>query len=107
MITSRPLEINYTGLGFRVPMIVVSPYAKPHFVSHRQYDFGSVLQFIEKNFGLGSLGTSDASANSMEDIFDSNQRPSAFKSVPLPHVLPCPTAAPNEAIIKSDGGVPE
>ena len=102
-----PPQINYTSLGFRVPMIVVSPYAKPHFVSHTQYDFGSVLQFIEKNFGLGSLGTSDASANSMEDIFDSNQRPSTFKSVPLPHVLPCPTAAPNEAIIKSDGGVSE
>jgi phospholipase C len=101
-----PPQINYTSLGFRVPMIVVSPYAKPHFVSHTRYDFGSVLQFIEKNFGLGSLGTSDATANSMDDIFDFKQRPSAFKPVQPPHVLPCPIAS-NEDIIKSDGGVPE
>jgi phospholipase C len=104
-----PPQISYTGLGFRVPMIVISPYARPHYVSHTQYDFGSVLKFIEENFGLGSLGTTDASANSMNDVFDFTQRANVFKPAPLPPALPCYNSAPPSAreIIEHDGGVPE
>jgi phospholipase C len=85
-----PEKTSYTSLGFRVPVIVISPYAKPHYVSHTQYDFGSILKLIEQTFGLGSLGTSDVGANSMDDLFDFRQRPIQFKSAPLPHVKACP-----------------
>jgi phospholipase C len=104
-----PPQINYTSLGFRVGMIVISPYAKPHYVSHTQYDFGSVLKFIEQNFGLGSLGTSDVNATSIGDVFDFTQRPNHFKPEPLPHVRPCAGGGGNtvQEVIERDGGVPE
>jgi phospholipase C len=57
------------GLGFRVPMIVVSPYAKHGYVSHTEYEFGSILKFIEENWDLGSLGATDVRANSIGDVF--------------------------------------
>ena len=51
-------------------MLVVSPYAQPGYVSHTQYEFGSILKFVEKTFGLGSLGTTDVRATSIGDVFD-------------------------------------
>ncbi len=102
-----PPQINYTSLGFRVPMIVVSPYAKPHSVSHTQYDFGSVLKFVEENFGLGSLGTSDVSANSIGDVFDFYQAPLRFKAAALPPIVSCPKFNSASELIERDGGVPE
>jgi phospholipase C len=101
-----PPQTNYTSLGFRVGMIVVSPYAKPHYVSHTQYDFGSVLKFVEQNFGLGSLGTSDVDATSIADMFDLTQKPIRFKPEPLPHVFPCPGGS-LQTLFERDGGVPE
>ncbi|MFY9885372.1 MAG: alkaline phosphatase family protein, partial [Candidatus Cybelea sp.] len=106
-----PAQINYTSLGFRVPMIVISPYAKPNFISHTRYDFGSILKLMEQTFGLGSLGTDDATANSMQDVFDFTQTPNVFKPAPLPHHMPCATQVTNPSdaarIIEHDHGVPE
>lgn len=101
-----PPQIWYTRLGFRVPMIVISPYAKPHNVSHTLYNFGSILKFIEETFGLGSLGTTDAPSNSISDIFDFTQSPNVFKPAPLPHAKACADlpATNVEQIIKLDGG---
>jgi phospholipase C len=65
-----PPQLDAMGLGFRVPMIVVSPYAKRGYVSHTQYEFGSILKFIEENWSLGSLGSTDQRANSIGDVFD-------------------------------------
>ena len=84
-----PAQINYTSLGFRVPMIVISPYAKPDYVSHTHYDLGTILKFMEQVFNLGSLGTTDASAASMNDMFDFTQPPSVFTPAPLPKALSC------------------
>ena len=55
--------------GFRVPLIVVSPYAKPGYVSHVTHDFGSILKFMEGVFGLPSLGYADARADDLSDCF--------------------------------------
>jgi phospholipase C len=83
-----PFFDQWGGLGFRVPMIVVSAYARqssptqPGYVSHTQYEFGSILKYIENNFGLGSLGTTDARANSMVDCFDYTQKPRTFSVIP-------------------------
>jgi phospholipase C len=67
-----PPQLDFMGLGFRVPMIVVSPYAKHGYVSHTEYEFGSILKFIEQNWSLPYLGggATDQRANSIADAFD-------------------------------------
>ncbi len=70
------------GLGFRVPMLVVSPYVSPGHVAHTQYEFGSVLKYIEQTFGLGSLGTTDARATSIGNILHLSQKPLPFTPIP-------------------------
>ncbi len=78
-----PPQLDYQGLGFRVPMLVVSPYAKTvGYVSHTQYEFGSILRFIERNWDLKSLGTTDVRSNSIGDMFDFQIAPRAFAAVP-------------------------
>ena len=55
--------------GFRVPMVVVSPFAKRHFVSHVVHDHTSILRFIETRFGLPALTARDAAADPMYEFF--------------------------------------
>ncbi len=59
--------------GNRVPCIVVSPFAKPGFVSHTQYSHSSILQSIETIFDLDPLNDRDGQANSMLDCLDFTQ----------------------------------
>jgi phospholipase C len=67
------------GLGFRVPLIVVSPFARPGYVSHDEYEFGSIVRFVEDNWSLGRLGTTDqTSADFANDFFDFAQKPRKF-----------------------------
>lgn len=67
------------GPGFRVPMIVVSAYAKKNAISHQVYGFGSVVRFVEDTFGLSSLNTSDAiSRDFAADAFNFALKPRAF-----------------------------
>jgi phospholipase C len=78
-----PPTVDSEGLGFRVPLLVVSPYARKNHVSHVQYEFGSILRFAEDQFGLGRLAASDSRANSpTNDCFDFNTSPRPF--VPIP-----------------------
>jgi phospholipase C len=70
--------------GFRVPMIVISPYAKAAYISHATHDFGSILKFIETTFGLPSLGYADAPADDLSDIFNFAQTPIVFQSITAP-----------------------
>jgi len=77
-----PSIYNSYEYGFRVPLIVVSPYAKAAHISHVTHDFGSILKFIETNFGLGSLGYADARADDLSDCFDFNQTPITFQAIP-------------------------
>jgi phospholipase C len=70
---------DYDGLGIRVPLLAVSPYAKRNYVSHVQYETGSVLRFIEDEFGLAPLSASDSRATDpAADCFDFTQQPRAF-----------------------------
>ncbi len=78
-----PPQLDYAGLGMRVPMIVVSPYAKTGYVSHTQYEFGSIIRFVEDNWSLGRLNTTDTRANSMADVFNFSQSPRKFKLLPV------------------------
>lgn len=68
-----PPKIDRWGPGGRVPMIIISPYAKKGFVDHTQYDHTSTLKFIETRWGLEPLSTRDAAANDMTNAFDLNQ----------------------------------
>jgi phospholipase C len=70
------------GLGFRVPMIVVSPYVVPGRVDHTQYEFGSVLKYVEETFGLGSLGTTDVRATSIGNAINLRLSPLPFNPIP-------------------------
>ncbi len=66
-------ELDKFGLGPRVPLLVISPYAKTGYVSHTQYEFSSVLKFIEERFGLSPMTARDAQANDTSDSFDFTQ----------------------------------
>jgi phospholipase C len=81
-----PFRDDAGGLGFRVPMLVVSPYTPRGLISHTQYEFGSILKFVENNWNLGRLGTTDVRAASIVDCFDFDQRPRRF--VPLTQEYP-------------------
>jgi len=71
--------------GFRVPLIVVSPYAKSGYVSHVTHDFGSILKFIEGVYGLPSLGYADARADNLSDCFQFDQKAREFHTIRAPH----------------------
>ncbi|HEX7961324.1 MAG TPA: alkaline phosphatase family protein [Terriglobales bacterium] len=64
----NPGTFNITG--FRVPVIVISPFAKQHFVSHTPMDNTAVLKFIETRFGLPNLTKRDAAMPDMQEFFD-------------------------------------
>jgi len=68
--------------GFRVPLLVISPYAKAAYISHVTHDFGSMLKFIETTFDLPSLGYDDALADDLSDCFDFAQTPLTFQTIP-------------------------
>ncbi|MBV9402744.1 MAG: hypothetical protein JO018_03350, partial [Candidatus Eremiobacteraeota bacterium] len=77
----KPSQFNSYELSFRVPLIVISPYAKPAYISHVQHEFGSILHFTEEQFGLGSLGYTDSRADDLADCFNFNQAPLAFQPI--------------------------
>ncbi|HEY6292802.1 MAG TPA: choice-of-anchor D domain-containing protein [Terriglobia bacterium] len=71
-----PPALDQYGLGPRVPLIMISPYAKAGYISNTQYEFASFLKMVEDRYGLPSLTERDANANDMTtDAFDFNQNP--------------------------------
>jgi phospholipase C len=84
-----PPQLDFRGLGLRIPCILISPYARKGsgaaggYVSHTQYEFGSILKFVEDVFGLPPIGPpsrgfTDTRAASMVDVFDFTQTPRTF-----------------------------
>ncbi|MFY9719910.1 MAG: alkaline phosphatase family protein [Candidatus Cybelea sp.] len=86
---AMPPQLDFRGLGIRVPCLIISPYAKMGsgsggYVSHTQYEFGSIVKFIEEVFdlpvlGVPSKGYTDTRATSIMDSFDFTQSPRKFK----------------------------
>ncbi len=72
---------NQGGPGFRVPMIVVSPYVPQGEISQTFYQFGSIVRFVEDTFNLGRLGTTDGTSNSIADMFNFGQSPRTFQVI--------------------------
>jgi phospholipase C len=77
-----PAYVDYDGLGMRLPMIIISPYAKKGKVDHTHYEHGTILKFIEQLFNLSALSASDARANPPTPAFDFSQKPRPFKMIP-------------------------
>jgi phospholipase C len=92
--------------GFRVPFLLVSPYARAHFASHTVYDHTSITRFIEARFGLAALSARDANATPPFEMFDFQRPPfmtpptmTAHTTVPAATLTKCnqslPPACPN------------
>ncbi|MGA7283835.1 MAG: alkaline phosphatase family protein [Candidatus Cybelea sp.] len=79
-----PVQYNSYELGFRVPLIVISPYAKSSYISTVPHEFGSILKFTEEVFDLGSLGTTDLRADDLSDCFNFSKAPSKFRHIAAP-----------------------
>jgi phospholipase C len=73
---------NFNQLGVRVPFVAVSPFSKPHYVSHTTGDHSSILAFIEQRFLTPDgqprvhLTLRDQYANPLQDLFDFKNSPS-------------------------------
>lgn len=80
-----PAYVDNDGLGFRLPLIVISPYAKQGLVSHVHFEHGSILRFIENRFGLEPLAASDQRATSPQfSCFDFSKPPRKFVPIKAP-----------------------
>ncbi|MGB0064072.1 MAG: alkaline phosphatase family protein [Terracidiphilus sp.] len=77
-----PPKMDAMGPGFRVPLLIVSPYSKHGYITHHNHEASGFIAFIEHNFDLGTLGTRDAGSDAFEDCFDYSQKPPAFTPVP-------------------------
>jgi phospholipase C len=71
----RPPVIDDMGLGPRVPLLVISPWAKSGHVSHTTYEFSSFLAFLERLHDVQPLTARDRRANDLFDAFDFDQEP--------------------------------
>ena len=86
-------------LGFRVPCLVISPYARRKYVSHTVFDHTSVLNMIEWRWGLEPLTVRDATANNLAEALDFTQPPRRAKPYnvpPGPFGGPCTAVAPDK-----------
>ena len=76
---------DYDSLGFRVGLIVISPYAKKDYVSHVQYETASVLRYAEDLYGLPQMAAADKRATSpAADTLDFSQKPRKFVPIKAP-----------------------
>jgi phospholipase C len=91
-----PPQVDDFGFGIRVPMMVLSPYAKHGKVSGELGEFSSVLRFIEDNWGLTQLTKRDKQATPMLSAFDFDQEPRAPDPLPLRDDCMGPIWAPND-----------
>jgi phospholipase C len=83
-----PPEVDAFGYGPRVPLLVISPYAKPGYVTSELGGFSSILKFMEERFKLQHLTKRDDYASDMSDAFDFNQNPNPPLIIPVPANLP-------------------
>jgi len=91
----RPVDLaptdipgDFTRYGFRVPVMVISPFTRPHYVSHTAADHTAILKLIENRFNLPSLTVRDGTSMGMTEFFD-------FVNVPW-RVPPTPPAQPTD-----------
>jgi phospholipase C len=94
MRNSSDINKDYGLMGFRIPAIAISPYARRKHVEHSIYGFESILKMIEHRFGLQPLNRRDAYANNIARSFDFESKPRLdVPDLPRPeHVVSLPCA---------------
>jgi phospholipase C len=95
-----PPQVDEMGLGFRVPLLVVSPYAKHGYVSHVVHESSGILRYMEELFGLPSLGARDSTADDFKDCFD-------YKQAPQPYARFATTLKPEFFVRQKAVGAPD
>jgi len=75
---------QFNQSGFRLPVIVISPWVKPNLVSHTTRDYTSILRLIEDRFNVATLTLRDANADNMMEFFDFSGGPPLLNPPPLP-----------------------
>jgi phospholipase C len=82
---------NFDVSGLRIPMIVISPFARKQYVSHTSMDYTAILKFIEVRFKLPSLTNRDAAQPDMQEFFDFPAAPWSTPPAPpaQPLTMPC------------------
>ncbi len=83
MLLSGDLPGDFANTGFRIPLIVISPWVRPHWVSHTWRDLTSILRLVEARFNVPSLTARDAAADEMIEFFDFSS-PHLLTPPPLP-----------------------
>jgi phospholipase C len=78
-----PPQVNAFGLGFRVPLMVISPYARNGYIDPHQGNFASILSFIETNWGVAPLTNMDRSSGNLSWDFNFSQTPTPPDPLPL------------------------
>ena len=90
---------DFTLSGFRVPLIVISPFSKKNFVSHTPMDSTAALKFIETRFHMPSLTARDASMPDMTEFFDFSTDTGPWATPPAPpqqpQNMPCTQGVPS------------
>jgi phospholipase C len=94
---SGDVVAGYDAYGLRVPLIVISPYAKRGYVSHVVTDHTSILRFVEARFGLPALTHRDANAVPPFDMFDFDAAPDTS----VPNLPAAPVDSATEAACKA------
>ena len=82
-VTTPLLPGGYDQYGFRVPAVIVSPYARHHYISKRVHDHTSILKFVETKWNLGAMTYRDANADDLMDSLKFEGRPDFIEPPPL------------------------
>ena len=92
---SQDLDNNFGQMGFRVPAVVLSPYAKRGKVVHTRFGHESILRMVEDRYRLRPLTVRDARANSAAAAFDFTRKPrSEPPDLPVPQSVVSQACAP-------------
>ncbi len=91
LLPSDPPD-DFVRTGFRVPLLIVSPFAKKGFVSHTPMDYTAILKFVEERFNLPALNARDAAQPPMDEFFDFANSPNLNPGTPVAqpvNSIPC------------------
>ena len=94
-----PPQIDQYGYGFRVPTLLVSPYARRGLIDSTYLDHTSMLKFIETNWGIPPLAERDANAKNLTSAFDFNSPPRPPAFVSESRAAPKPGVEPRQLVI--------
>jgi phospholipase C len=94
-----PPQIDERGYGFRVPALLVSPYARMGHIDHTLLDHTSILKFIQENWNIPPMAERDARANNITSAFDFSMSPRPPILVPATREVPEPRIEPRRIVI--------